>query len=241
MRRRAGLSRPRRRTRHPSGRPPEGRRERRAGARLLGGVLLGGALLGGSARAELPPPDYREELFRAAAAEVRERAEDQGPGAAAAFAAQWARQVGADAEVAYEVGLAWRFAGEDTKARAALDEALRLDEGHVAARYDRGELRLAAGELDGAEADFRVCVEKAPAAWPGHFRLADVAGRRHDVTAFERHLSDALQRGFTVRAVLGDPTWLGFTRDAALGAPLHRLVLIYEGEEVWRVFSEGGG
>lgn len=195
----------------------------------------------GPAHAELPPPDYREELFRAAAKEVSERAADQGPGAAAAFASQWARQVGPDAEVAYEVGLAWRLAGEDKKALAALDEALRLDEGHVAARYDRGELRLAGDDLDGAQADFEVCVQKAPAAWPGHFRLADVAGRRHDAAAFERHLSDALQRGFTVRAVLGDPTWAGFARDPALGPPLNRLVVIYEGDEVWRAFSGGGG
>ena len=32
-----------------------------------------------------------------------------------------------------------------------------------------------------------------------------------------------------------------FARDPALGPPLNRLVVIYEGDEVWRTFLGGGG
>jgi tetratricopeptide (TPR) repeat protein len=189
------------------------------------------------ARAELPPPDFKAERERAGADEVARLARDQDAAAAALLASQWDRQVGPNPEVWYEVGLAWRLAGDAPKARAALDRALALAPGHVAAHYDRGEMRLFDGDLAGAEADFKACVEGEPIAWPGFFRLADIAGRRGDAATFEGWLGAALQRGFTVRVVATDPTWRGFSRDAVLGPVLARLVTVYEGPDVLRLFE----
>ena len=184
------------------------------------------------ALAELPPPDYRGSLLSAAADEVARRAREAGMEAATTFAAQWERQVGPSAEVSYELGLAWRLNGDDRKALVALDRALDLAPALVAARYDRGEIELAEGDLDAAEADFREVARLEPGAWPGHFRLADVAGRRDDPAAFEAHLVDALRCGFSVRSAAEDPHWRGFLRDPSLGPILRRLVTVYQDESI---------
>lgn len=186
------------------------------------------------AHAELPPPDYAEALSRSAAAEVERLAAEQGMEAAVRFAERWASRVGPDADVYYEVGLAWRLAGDERRARTALDRALELDPAHLGALYDRGEVRLNAGDLAGAESDFREVVRLAPERWAGHFRLADLAARHGDPAAFERHLMDALRRGFELRAVVGDPRWSAYLADARLGPILRRLVVVYQGDEVLR-------
>lgn len=182
--------------------------------------------------AELPPPDYRLALMRSAADEVSRLAREEGMPAAVDFAKRWERTVGTDATVAYELGLGWRLAGNDAKARAALERAVTLDPALVEARYDRGELRLNEGDLDGAEVDFRACTERAPDRWPGHFRLADVAARRGDAAAFEQHLLDALRYGFSFRDVVADPRWHDNLADPTLGPILRRLVVVYQDESV---------
>ncbi len=189
-------------------------------------------LLAALARAEMPPPDYRDALMAAAADEVARVARERGVEEAAAFAKKWERQVGPDARLAYELGLASRLTGDASGARRHLDRALELDPGLVAARYDRGEVLLAEGELDAAEADFREVVRLRPDQWAGHFRLADVAARRRDVAAFEGHLLEALRQGFSFRDVVGDARWRGYLADPELGPVVRRLVVVYQGEDV---------
>jgi tetratricopeptide (TPR) repeat protein len=186
------------------------------------------ALLVAVAWAEIPPPDYRDALGAAAADEVSRLARQEGRDAALAFAKKWERQIGPDARLAYELGLASRLAGAEGDARDWLDRAVELDPALVAARYDRGEVLLTAGALDEAEADFREVVRLAPDQWAGHFRLADVSGRRRDASGFEAHLLDALRHGFSFRAVVGDPRWHGYLADAELGPIVRRLVVVYQ-------------
>lgn len=188
--------------------------------------------LAGPATAEIPPPDYRDTLMAAAADEVTRLAREQGLEAAVAFAERWERQVGKDARVVYELGLASRLAGDPRGARRYLDRAVELDPNLLAARYDRGEVLLADGDLDAAEADFEEVVRLAPEQWAGHFRLADVAARRKDAPAFEAHLLEALRHGFSFRAVVGDPRWHGYLGDAELGPVVRRLVVVYQDESV---------
>jgi tetratricopeptide (TPR) repeat protein len=190
-----------------------------------------------AAWAEIVPPDYRTVLTEAAGDEVDRLARAEGPDAAAAFASRWMKTLGESARVSYEVGLAWRLAGDDLAARRFLDRAIELDGEFVAARYDRGEVRLAEGDIDGAAEDFAVVARLEPEAWPGWFRLADVAGRRGDREAFESNLLSALRYGFLVRVVAADPTWRGFLRDARIGPVLQRLVYVYQGEDVLRLLE----
>ena len=163
----------------------------------------------GFAWAELPPPDYRAALMGAAAEEVARLARAEGLAAAEGFARRWERQVGADARIAYELGLAARLAGDPAAARRYLDRAVQTDPTLVEARYDRGEVLLNDGDLEGAAGEFREVVKLAPTQWAGHFRLADVAGRSRDAGAFEAHLLDALRQGFSFTQVVGDPRWHG--------------------------------
>lgn len=200
-------------------------------------LLLAALLAVGPAFAELPPPDYRAAVVDAAAAEVARLARDAGIDEAAAFAARWERQVGADAKVSYELGLAWRIAGDADRAKKALDRAVTLDPTLVEARYDRGELLLNEGDLDGAEADFREVVTRAPLAWPGHFRLADLAARRGDAATFEAELLTALRQGWSARTVVGDPRWRGYLLDERLGPVLRRLVTVYQDEATLRALE----
>ena len=182
--------------------------------------------------AERPPPDYRDSLQEAASQEIAALAREKGPEAAEDAARRWSRAIGPDARLSYELGLAWRLAGDDARALSHLDEAIRLDPDNAAARYDRGEIRLNRDDLHGAEEDFRAVVRLMPAQWAGHFRLADLAARRRDPEAFQQHLLQALRCGFTFRAVTEDPRWHAYLADAALGPPLRTLLMVYQDESV---------
>lgn len=186
----------------------------------------------GAALAEAEPPDYGTTLTEGAGAEVARVGREQGPEPAAALARRWMATFGPSARVEYELGLAWRLAGDDKKARAHLDEAARLDPDLAAARYDRGEVRLASGDLIGARKDFEAVARLEPEAWPGWFRLAELDGRAGDARTFEAHLLRAFRCGFSVRAVAQDPTWRGFVTHPDVGPVLIRLVRVYHGEAV---------
>lgn len=185
----------------------------------------------GLAAAELAPPDYDRTLTEGAGAEVARAGRERGPDVAETFAKRWMRTFGESARVLYELGLVWRLAGDDAHARRYLESAVALDPELAAARYDRGEIRLAAGDLPGALEDFEAVTRLEPEAWPGWFRLADLAGRSGDAKAFEAHLVRALRCGFQARAVATDPTWRGFASDPRIGPVLTRLVLVYQGTE----------
>ncbi|MSQ01659.1 MAG: hypothetical protein EXR71_07170 [Myxococcales bacterium] len=182
------------------------------------------------AHAELPPPDYDVTLTEAAGAEVARIGNELDATSAETFARRWMRTFGPSARVTYELGLAWRLAGDDAHAMAYLEQAVKLDPDLAAARYDRGEVRLAAGDLVGATADFDAVVRLLPEAWPGWFRLAQLSGQAGDARGFERHLVKSLRLGFAVTAVAQDPTWRGFRRHATIGPVLERLVLVYQGQ-----------
>lgn len=195
------------------------------------------------ARAELPPMDYRAELANAAADQVAALARQPGEPMKAAedFAARWRRALGGstrdDAKIAYELGLGWRLAGDDQRALAALDQAIRQDPDMVAARYDHGEVALTLGDTETARVDFERVVALAPGQWPGHFRLADLAAREHDSRSFERELLEALRCGFSFRDVAHDPAWRAHFRDPDLGPVLRRLVTVYQGDDVLQLFE----
>ncbi len=157
---------------------------------------------------------------------------EQGAEAAEALARRWMATFGPSARVEYELGLAWRLAGDDARARAHLDDAARLDPELAAARYDRGEVRLAAGDLAGAREDFEAVARLEPEAWPGWFRLAELDGRLGDTKAFEANLLRALRTGFSVRAVVHDPTWRSFVGHPDVGPVFIRLVRVYQGDAV---------
>jgi tetratricopeptide (TPR) repeat protein len=191
------------------------------------------------ALAELPPPDYRASLQEAAAAEISKIFEERGIEAAVEAAARWERNIGQDARVAYELGLAWRLSGNEDKALVELNRAIRLDPGMVAACYDRGEIRLNRGELELAEADFEQVVALMPEAWAGHFRLADIAGRKKDPVRFKQELIEALRYGFSFRVVVSDPRWQEYLRDPVLGPELRALLVVYQDESVLRALEQG--
>jgi tetratricopeptide (TPR) repeat protein len=190
------------------------------------------AALAPEAAAEALPPDYATTLTEGAGAEVGRVGREQGAAAAETLARRWMRTFGPSARVTYELGLAWRLAGDDARAEKHLDEACRLDPDLAAARYDRGEVRLAAGRLVAAREDFEAVARLEPEAWPGWFRLAELDGRAGDTRAFEEHLLRALRAGFSVRAVANDPTWRSFVTNPAVGATFARLVRVYQGDDV---------
>ncbi len=195
------------------------------------------------AHAELLPRDYHTELANAAADTIGAMAKAQQIDEAEAFAARWRKTIGVtasaeDAKLSYELGLGWRLAGRPDRALRALDAALQADPTMVAAHYDRGELRLEQGDLEAAKADFAAVTTSAPDAWPGHFRLADVAGRQGDVVTFERELTTALRYGFSFRSISDDPHWRKAFHDPTLGSAMQRLITVYQGEDVFSLFEE---
>jgi tetratricopeptide (TPR) repeat protein len=194
-----------------------------------------------SALAERPIPAYRDELMAGAAAAVAEVGQQKGAEAAEDLAKRWYRSVDEDARIAYEVGLAWRLSGNEDRALTALNQALRLDPEMVAARYDRGEILLARGQLDEAEADFREVARLAPTQWAGHFRLAQLAGLRGEPEAFQAHLLEALRQGFQLRLIGQDPHWSRFLGDSKIGPVLRSLILVYQDEGLLQELERPSG
>ena len=197
-------------------------------------------LWAGLAAAEIAPPDYATTLREGAGKEVSRLGVEASPDAAEAFAKRWMRTFGESARVTYELGLVWRLAGDDAHARKYLDQAVVLDPDLAAARYDRGEVRLAGGDLAGALEDFTAVSRLEPEAWPGWFRLADLAGRRGDARTFEADFVQALRFGFQVGAVAKDPTWQGYLDDPTIGPVYTRLVRVYQGEAALEELRSGG-
>ncbi len=193
-------------------------------------MILAALLAVAAARAELPPPDYREELGERAAADVAAMAADGDVDGAVRLARRFTREVAPLPAVLYEEGLALYRAGRTDAALRAYDRCLELDPNHAAARYDRGEIRLARGDLDGAREDFAVAAREAPDHWAVHFRLAHLAALDRDPRAFEAHLLDALRHGFDFRTIVDDPQWKAWARDPELGPVLERLIVVYSDE-----------
>lgn len=135
-----------------------------------------------------------------------------------------------DAGLEYLIGLAWRYKGDDRRATRAYREAIALDPTLDTAWYDLGEVLLVQGELDAAEEAFLHVAElvtDGTNAWVGPWRLAEVAAHRRDATSFERHLREALRRGFTFRNIEGLPNWKRFYADPALRDAIAKLVTVY--------------
>ena len=135
--------------------------------------------------------------------------------------------------VTYEIAYAWNRKGDVDQATRWYDRAIEADPRSAPARYDRGELRMLAGDVQGAAEDFTVAAEERPTHWVVHFRLAQVAGRTKDPDAFREHLTDALRHGFDFRTILEDEEWRAYAQDEELGAVLRRLIRAYSDERLW--------
>lgn len=202
------------------------------------------------AMAEVPLPSFRAELAREAWAQLDaelERGCTFAPAAGGVVcrdgvtdgvvrrATLFRTQIFDDAGIAYLQGLAHRYAGEESRARKAWTRALELEPDYRAAWYDLGELHLVAGRFDEAKTAFGKVADLAddsPAPWIGHQRLAEVAGLQHDPVAFERHVKEALERGFSFVQVVEWPNWRAFGADPALRDAFDKLLTVYTTPEV---------
>lgn len=187
-------------------------------------LALALALPAGASRDPVP---YRQDLARRVAASAEAlnlRGKHQ---EAIDLCREHGRRLGVAADVAYEEGLAWNALGEKGKARKAYGAAIEADPRHAAARYDRAELLIEAGELDAAEEDLLVAAEERSDHWAAFFRLAELAARRGDADGFERFMMEAVRNGWDLRSVVTDPDWKGFARDPELGAVLKRVATVY--------------
>ena len=190
------------------------------------------ALATGSAHALRPPPDYRQELHQAAAAQIEllaaqgrvEEAEDLG--------ARFLRRVEPSAAVHYELGLLQNRLGDLDGALRHYSAAIALDPDHVAARYDRGELLLVRGQVEEARADLERAAALRPDHWVVHFRLAELAGERGDLDGMEAHLMEALRHGFPLGTLVQDATWRRWAADPERGPILSRIIVVYGDESL---------
>lgn len=202
------------------------------------------------AHAEVPLPSFRDALAREAWNQLDAQLEggcafrpDAGgvvcregvTDAVIERARRFRSQVFEDPGLAYLQGLAHRYAGQEAKARRAWEQALAQDPDYRAAWYDLGELHLVAGRFEEARAAFsRVAdlADDSPAPWIGHQRLAEVAALQHDAAAFETHVKQALERGFSFRQVVDWPNWQAFGTDPALRDTYDKLLTVYTTDEV---------
>ncbi|MFT5680674.1 MAG: tetratricopeptide (TPR) repeat protein [Myxococcota bacterium] len=189
-------------------------------------TLMCGAL------ADRTPPDYREELHRAAAAEVAVLAARGDVEGAMTLGKRFQTRVEPSAAVLYELGLLHNQLGQLSEAMDHYDRALTLDPDSAAARYDRGELLLGDGKTESARTDFEEAARLRPDHWAAHYRLAQLAGHRRDSAALEAHLMAALRNGFALQTLLADPIWRQWAVDPELGPPIAGLIVVYGDESI---------
>lgn len=188
--------------------------------------------------ADMEPPDFGRVLAREQAA-VLEALNAQGQHAEVVEAGErFQREIVPSAEVEYEVAFAWSALGERERARRHYRRAVELDPDDAASWYDLGEILLRDQDLDAAEEAFSHAAALRSDHWAGHFRLAEIAARRHQPDPFEQHLRDALRAGFSFRVVLGDANWAGYYREPALREVLRRLVTVYSDERLLDAFEQ---
>lgn len=190
-------------------------------------------LLASLAWAELPPPDYREQILAAVEGEADARIAEGDLDGALDLVQRFRASVTDDARLVYEEGLIYRLQGNAEAAQERLERSVEMDPSLGFAWYDLGELYLASERLDEADAAFGHATEvtaEHPNGWAGPFRQAEIAGRRADLEAFEAHLRVALSRGFVFRSLVGDPTWTELLRTPGTGDVMTRLMTVY-GEE----------
>jgi tetratricopeptide (TPR) repeat protein len=190
------------------------------------------AFLSGQAVASRPPPDYRNELHRSAAAQIEVLAARSQIEEALDFGKRFTRRVEPAPIVLYEIALLHNRLGQFDEAMTGYGRVLELDSEHAAARYDRGELLLEQGQIDRAQADLEVAARLAPEHWVVHFRLAELAGARGDANALEAHLVDAIRHGFSLETLAQSPSWRSWIGDPVLGTVINRVILIYGDESL---------
>jgi len=147
----------------------------------------------------------------------------------------WTQTVQPDAGISYLVGLAWRFKGDNQRARALWEKVTREDPDYATTWYDLGELYLSAGEWSNAEAAFehvRRLTPEGAESWLADWRLAEVAAFQQDPAAFESHMRAALRQGFTFERVAGLPNWQQFLADPVMQASVEKLISVYGTREV---------
>lgn len=196
------------------------------------------------AQAEMPVPDYDRALARGKWLEVNRRIEEsctfdtfqqmfvcnEGVDDAIARARAFQDQIMEDASIEYLVGLAHKYKGDDKQAKRSYHTALERDPELTEAWYDLGEIQLSEKDLDGAEASFSKVATLIPdgdKGWLGPWRLAEVAAHRQDPLTFERHMREALRRGFSFQMIEGLPNWKTFYADPLLRDSIEKLVTVY--------------
>lgn len=192
-----------------------------------GWLLLLAVAGGGPAHATRDPQDYRARLHQDAARQAEVYNAQGRPADAAALCEEQVGAFGEDAAVLYEWAFALNALGKLDRAEERYGRVLAREPRHAAAAYDRAELRLLRGDVDGAAADLKVAAQERPDHWAAHFRLAEVAARRQDPAAFEAALMAALSNGLDLRSLGPDPDWQGFARDPEVGPVLVRIVSVY--------------
>jgi len=176
-------------------------------------------------RAEASPqrdPERLAELEREADASLRK---------AIAEAEAFRKTVTDTSGIAYLEGLAWRLLDEPDKAQAAWRRSIELDpQGATDAWHDLGELLITRQEWAEADACFAQVTEHldtGPHAWRGPLRQAEVAAWQGDAQAMEKHLHQALRRGFRMDTIRGEPQWQTFYADPRLHDTVEKMVLVY--------------
>ncbi len=203
-----------------------------------------------AAHAEVPLPNYDEEIVIAAWFEVDKAITNActwprgGPNAglpplacdpnrldaAIAVATDFLRVVRNDGRLHYLIALAHRHAGRLHQAETALEQAVAVSPDRSEAWRELGELQTLAGQHTQAARSFAEVTRlnpEGPTAWVGWLQRAQTAGHLHDAEAFESHLREALRQGFSFRVIESNPAWRDFYADPVLQRRLERLMGVY--------------
>ncbi|MBN2798599.1 MAG: tetratricopeptide repeat protein [Deltaproteobacteria bacterium] len=188
------------------------------------------ALLAALSLAEVPLPSWREEVVVEEWYRVNQLIEDGRFAEARARSQAFRAAVTDDARLHYLEGLTWRAQRQDDEAARSWLRTVELDPDRRDAWYDLGELAMGQGRFAEADRYFEQVerlVDEGPLASIAPRRRAECAALLGDDAGFERHLREALRRGFSFNEIAGNPTWQAIYRDPTLRGSVEKMITVY--------------
>lgn len=191
--------------------------------------------------AEVPLPDYRQELAAQRAWEVQEHIQQGELDEAIASARRYQRKLGEDAQLQYLMG--WALSGTETpdQAEPCYRRAVELRPDYTEAWIQLGEFYTRQQRIEPAREAWTAVSQqltRGERAWLGPLRLAEVAAMDGDAPGLETHLREALRRGFSFKDISSVPRWQAWYADPTLHDSIDKMVTVY-GDERTRALLRG--
>lgn len=186
-----------------------------------------------------PRLDYKKELEDRALKEILTLMQAGEESKAERYLSRFEEDLFQSAHLHYELALFYNRQGQLDEAMEEYNRSLAVDPHLYSALYDRAEIFLLEGDLEGAQRDLGQLVMDGVEHWVVYFRLAETYALQKEGILFERNLMLAIRYGFSLPMLLeSGKQWKDYAKDPVVGEHLRRVIQLYGDEDLWELLLE---